>query len=78
MAIGYRAGQSVGVPLTVEPANEPTNDTITVGSIGGVSPSYDYNLISGLVAIIVFVIILRCLSLFIDFVNELVSGEKKI
>ena len=80
MAIGYSAGQSEGVPLTVESVGETTEDTtvVTVGSIGGVS-SYSYNnLISGLVAIIVFAIILRCLTLFIDFVNALVSSGKKI
>ena len=85
MAIGYKAGQSVGVPLTVESVGETTEDTtvststpVTVGSIGGVS-SYSYdNLISGLVAIIVFAIVLRCLILFIDFVNALVSSGKKI
>ena len=83
MVIGYSAGQSVGVPLTVESVGETTTteDTtvstptpsptpVTVGSIGGVS-SYGYdNLIYGLVAIIVFAIVLRCLSLFVDVVGK--------
>ena len=82
MVIGYSAGQSVGVPLTVESVGEATttevttvstSTPVTVGSIGGVS-SYGYdnlnNLIYGLVAIIVFAIVLRCLSLFVDVVGK--------
>jgi len=82
MVIGYSAGQSNGVPLTVESgetkevsstndlATAPTPTPVTVGSIGGVS-SYGYdNLIYGLVAIIVFVIVVKCLSLFVDVVGK--------
>ena len=85
MVIGYNAGQSNGVPLTVESgetkevsstndlATAPTPTPVTVGSIGGVS-SYGYdnlnNLIYGLVAIIVFVIVVKCLSLFVDVVGK--------
>jgi len=80
MVIGYSAGQSVGVPLTVESVGEATttevttvstSTPVTVGSIGGIDPSYGYNnLIGGLVAIFVFAIVLRCLSLFVDVVGK--------
>ena len=80
MVIGYSAGQSVGVPLTVESVGETTttevttvstSTPVTVGSIGGIDPSYSYNnLIGSLVAIFVFAIVLRCLSLFVDVVGK--------
>jgi len=82
MVIGYSGGSSNGVPLTVESGetteattvSTPTTAPTAVGSIGGggVDPSYRVvsDLISGLVAVIVFAIVLRCLSLFVDVVGK--------
>ena len=81
MVIGYSGGSSNGVPLTVESGeatetttvSTPTTAPTAVGSIGGgVDPSVSLisDILGGLVAVIVFAVVVKCLSLFVDVVGK--------